>query len=225
MGVYLGEPEDMVKPNRNNPKGYWENGNFTAINHQILLDMGLEYFNFRKGQAIDSQELIRKLLAIVEEETWTKFVTRNPTLFQQAVNAIIKNFGDRSVWGWKDPRSSLTLEFWRRAIGEAYATLGRSYQIKYILCNRNLSEVTGSLSLDGEVVRTLWSYSTSAVLTAIAQEPFIIIDYGQLVGDRMEESLERIYHFLHDRKIPQDVLKEGKSIIDPDLYRVRSRLR
>ena len=221
MGMYLGEPENLVKPDENNPKGYWENKLFTEINHQILLELGLEYFDFHVEQAIAPQELIRRLLTIEEEATWTEFITRNPILFQQAVNGVIERFGDQSPWGWKDPRNTLTLQFWRKVIAKAYTMIGAPYRIKYILCNRNISEVARSLSLGKEAVSILWSYSTSAVLSAIAQEQFTVISYEHLLGDMKETALKQIYHFLHGKNIPQDVLDEGKLVIDPDLYRVR----
>jgi hypothetical protein len=91
-GIIMGEEENLKpKPKKQNAKGFYENFRFRSLNDQLL------GYNNYKVKSFDpyvpkfefSDELKLEGLNLIKEYS-TKY----------------KN------WGWKDPRTSLTLKFW-----------------------------------------------------------------------------------------------------------------
>ena len=79
-----------------NPEGFWEHLRFVALNDELLSELGGawdlppkadEYFTSAR---LDPLRLKARLL--------------------------IEKFDSASVWGWKDPRNSLTLPFWQQLL-------------------------------------------------------------------------------------------------------------
>jgi hypothetical protein len=117
-GMHLGNPEDIMEPHTlDNPDGYWENTRIVAINDSILKGFG--------GTDQWPPGLI---------DGWTA----NPILGETRANAkdLIAEMSEQPVWGWKDPRTMLTLPFWQNLIPT---------DLKYVLIYRNPLEVAMSL--------------------------------------------------------------------------------
>src|SRR5690349_20762927 len=116
-GLYLGKEGDFFSNAESNPEGFWENVNFQKINNEILTSFGGEWD-----------------IPPAFEVGWEK----SPHLISISNNAklIIKEISRQPVWGWKDPRNSLTLPFWKRLVPD----------LKIVICLRNPFEVYRSLS-------------------------------------------------------------------------------
>lgn len=94
-GLYLGRNEDLMPPAAENPEGFWEHLPLVAVNDDILNRLG-------GGWDCPPPE--------PTAEQW-----RGALLAPARTRAatIVAHFEGREPWGWKDPRSSITLPFWR----------------------------------------------------------------------------------------------------------------
>lgn len=96
-GLYLGLEADLIRPSPDNPRGFWENRRFTQLNQRILKNRG--------GSWDDPPPAPRR---------WE----HRPFIRIRAdANALLESFATREPWGWKDPRSCLTLPFWQGMLG------------------------------------------------------------------------------------------------------------
>ena len=119
-GLLLGDR--LLVGNKDNPKGYFEDVDFLKMHQDILYNAtkdgkgGWKDVGFTADGVFDTSIL--------------------PKYKEQAKNLIAqKQAKNTGVWGWKDPRTSLLLDFWEEIIPEA----------KYILIFRNPWEVKQSL--------------------------------------------------------------------------------
>jgi GT2 family glycosyltransferase/glycosyltransferase involved in cell wall biosynthesis len=117
LGVYLGPEGSFLPPRPDNPKGFWELGAIREVNDEILRRLGGRW---------DAPPVLH--------EGW-EIAPGLDDLRRRAGDIIEENFLDAQVWGWKDPRSCLTLPFWRRIVEPSH----------YLLCLRNPIDVVGSL--------------------------------------------------------------------------------
>lgn len=119
LGIDLG-PEDRMLPvsPHDNPKGYWEQAAVPELNDRVLAALG--------GGPYDPPAL---------PPGWEQRPELEP-LADEARALVAECFGGRGRWCWKDPRTSLTLPFWRHAAGE----------FAYVVCLRNPVEAAASHS-------------------------------------------------------------------------------
>ena len=94
-GMDLGPESDLMPPAYDNPDGFWENVNFVAINDELLNEL---------GGAWDLPPLS------------TQFAQKRFDAIRARAGTLVSAFSRATVWGWKDPRNSLTLPFWRAII-------------------------------------------------------------------------------------------------------------
>jgi len=115
-GVYLGQDNELLPANFDNPEGFWENINFIEINEKILSKFKGSWDN-----------------PPVFEPGWET----SPLLDDIRLEAekLVQAMNSRPVWGWKDPRTSITFPFWSNLIPD----------LKVIVCVRNPLEVAQSL--------------------------------------------------------------------------------
>jgi hypothetical protein len=113
-GLYLGPDSDLVPGRAENPDGFGENRWFVALNEL--------------GGAWD--------LPPKAEEV---FNNRRLGPLRVKAQLLIEEFGSASVWGWKDPRSCLTLPFWRQLLPELkiLVIVRNPLEVAYSLRNRN----------------------------------------------------------------------------------------
>ncbi|MDY7054710.1 glycosyltransferase [Limnospira fusiformis] len=110
-GVNIGQ--NLVGSNYGNIKGHFENVDFVEFHKEILRDNGID-----------------ELGCVAEDK-----ISVTPTQRQQAQQLIAQNQDPLSPWGWKDPRTTLLLDFWAELIPEA----------KFIFVYRTPWEVVDSL--------------------------------------------------------------------------------
>lgn len=104
LGLGLGEP--LMKPQEDNPKGFWENEFFYNVDLRLLHAM---------QHHVSGYGTLEQLL-------------RLPDLSQQierstealgVIDAYVRDqFSACPVWGWKDPRSVLLFPFWLSSLVE-----------------------------------------------------------------------------------------------------------
>jgi len=170
LGLYLGPESEVSARAEDNPEGFWENLQFVRLNDEILL---------RNGGAWDMPPVLRR--------GWE--LHPNLNLLYQKAQDVIKPFGERPLWGWKDPRNSLTLDFWKKVVPN----------FKTVICLRNPLEVVQSLSKRGYTSHVfgfnLWLAYNERFLTTVAAQDRIVTHFESFfVNPRAE--LERIAGFL-----------------------------
>jgi hypothetical protein len=119
-GVYLGEENDfMLAQEGENPGGAQEHFGFYALNEKLLLHLGGGW---------DMPEL---------PENWVSRKDIEP--FREEARQLIDRmhtFSEgRIAWGWKDPRNSITIQFWSSLLPE----------LRVVACVRNPMDVALSL--------------------------------------------------------------------------------
>lgn len=118
LGVDLGPEETMLSAvPTDNPEGYWEQAEIMRINDELLAILG--------GSWWAPPRL---------EPGWEMDPALDP-LLDRAGQLVAESFPADRRWGWKDPRASITLPFWRRVAGE----------MTYVICFRNPVDVAASL--------------------------------------------------------------------------------
>ena len=117
MGTYR---NFWPRPLSQNPKGFYENYDFRKINDQILNHVGYDVksYNIEIPKPILTQKI------------------------QNKMKKVISNCNkDYPNWGWKDPRTSITIEKWVDVI----ASMDLEKELKIIFVARKASSVARSL--------------------------------------------------------------------------------
>lgn len=128
--VYLGEEEDLGAPAPDNPRGFAENRHFVEINDAVLarLNGGWDAPPDYGPQWQDLPEL--------------------DDLRYQALS-LIETMAVHPVWGWKDPRTTLTLPFWQKLIPDLHVLVCVRHPLAVALSlhARNFSSVASGVRL------------------------------------------------------------------------------
>lgn len=202
LGVYLGPKERMLEAaEHDNARGYWEQREIYEINEEILETFGGSWER-------------PPYLPVDWEHSPALEGARD-----RALTLLTEMFGDSNRrWGWKDPRTAITLPLWRELIGE----------MDYVLCVRNPADVAGSLAarkshdLDFHGSVALWHHYIRATLDNTRGGRRLILNYEDyfLQPDRQ---IERLSEFLWGQGAhPSDEVRERlKRFVEPELWHNR----
>ena len=179
-----------------NPVGYFEDWDFVELHAAILRSQGMA------------------------DEGWTK---DNKIKVQQQylapAKALISARSDRSIWGWKDPRTTLFLDFWSRLIPDA----------KYLFVYRSPWEVIDSLFRRGdEIFRTnpnfaveQWCSYNQAVLDFFQRYPeqSLLVDIDSIIqsGDRLIDLINQKFGL--KLRSPESLYQESLFTSNIDYHR------
>ena len=171
IDVYLGPEQLLMPPDSANPTGYWEHDEIVSLNDQILR---------RLGGSWD------------EPPTFPPGWENAPMiddLKQRGRRLIQDSFANVGTWGWKDPRSCLTLPFWQQLLPD----------MRYVVCLRNPLDVAGSLEhrdrLSAEKSSQLWLTYVHSALKHSDRRSRLVVFYEDLIDDCLGE-LQRLADFL-----------------------------
>src|SRR5262249_53006595 len=138
--------------------------------------------------------------------------------FRQAARELVQeDFAGARTWGWKDPRTCLTLPFWQQLLPP----------MRYVLSLRNPVDVARSLKRrDGYSLRRsvyLWLTYARSSLEYTAGHPRCLVFYEDFMEDWGRE-LQRLGRFLGDagRAERPDVRDAVRDFIDHDLQHHRT---
>lgn len=116
LGVDLGPQETMLeaKPG-DNPRGFWEQRAIMELNDEIFATYGSSWWqpNLPPG--------------------WHRSPEIAP-LKEKARAILASHFDGSRLWGWKDPRNSLTVPFWQDLVPN----------LRYVICLRSPTESAAS---------------------------------------------------------------------------------
>ncbi len=162
LGVDLGESLLPPVPG-DNDKGFWEDQDIYRLNEQVLARLG----TFWHGLApITARELQSADLA-QERELAAKLLT--------------ERLATVSVFGFKDPRTSILLPFWQSVFQELGIDDG------YVFAIRNPLSVAESLhrrnGIEREKALCLWVKYTLDAVRYTQGKPTVVIDFDLLLED------------------------------------------
>ena len=143
-GLELGPHEKILQPNPDNPAGYWENSDFMRLNERMLLQLGGGW----------------DLPPLIDNIDWEN----NPAILSLRLEAqeLTDSFAGRTAWGWKDPRNTLLLPFWKSLIPDLriIACIRNPIEVAFSLHKRAQSSIPFSLNLWGIYNERLLSDTT-----------------------------------------------------------------
>jgi hypothetical protein len=115
-GLYLGEPDQLVPATATNPEGHFEHIDFLRVNKAVLA------------------KLLGSWKTPPRRWAWRVLGWRLAGLRDEA-SLLVRSMEPHAPWGWKDPRTSLTLPFWLPLIPN----------LRLLACVRDPLAVAGSL--------------------------------------------------------------------------------
>ncbi|MFV5318690.1 sulfotransferase family protein [Priestia megaterium] len=211
LGVNLGKDSELIMKERKfNPTGYWEHREITLRQQQILKKFSYSW---------DLQEPL-------PEKWW-----QNKNIFplkKRLKQIIMKEFAEKNLWGWKDPRTSLLLAMWQEIFQEL------NINLSYVIVVRNPLDVANSLYLRNGFSKHksfhIWNlYTLSSFLgserssrTVIHYDDFLknwemkLKEVEKMLGiivPNYEEIYESIHSFInpefqHSKSIMEDLITE-----------------
>jgi hypothetical protein len=139
--------QNLLKANYSNPKGFFENTDFLEFHRRILSAVGLE----PRGWTVEDK------IGVPDE------------YIHQAKQLIADNASTLKPWGWKEPRTTLFLDFWSKLLPKA----------KFLFIYRAPWEVADSLYRRGdkvfypspELALDIWSAYNQKILDFYSQNP------------------------------------------------------
>lgn len=151
-GLHLGPPDRILGPHESNPKGHFENLDFIDVNADLLNHFGGSW---------DAPPLL--------EEGWEEDPSLGPIL--DKAETLLKAFAEEPVWGWKDPRTTLFLPFWKSLLPD----------MRLVVCIRNPIEVAKSLEarngMDIQKGLSLWEHYMSEAMRHTEDSNRILVFY------------------------------------------------
>jgi hypothetical protein len=170
-GVYLGPEAVMSATGSDNEAGFWEHRDFVALNDAILALLGGGW-DFPP----------------VAEPGWEWRDDLAP--LRQRAAQLIGELSSHGICGWKDPRNSLTLPFWKRSIPD----------VKTVVCLRHPCEVADSLFSRSFSSRAfgfnLWLTYNRGLLSNTKAADRIVTHYEAYFYEPQEE-LRRVLRWLN----------------------------
>ena len=186
-GLELGTTDQLVEPLDDNPLGFFESKGFLKINQNLLAHFG--------GSLYDPPCL---------EEGWEY----KPSLEQiiDEAKSLLKTFSKNSQWGWKDPRTTILLPFWKSLIPN----------LRFVICVRSPLDVAKSLArrdrISIERGICLWNQYMEAAIRDTEGCPRIFTFYEDYFDDDSGE-LDKLTDFCKLQK-PDDI-----SVLNDTIFR------
>ena len=176
--IVMGTYENFwPRPLRQNPKGFYENYEFRKINDLILKNSGYD----TKSYTINLPKI--RLTPKLIDKT------------RKILETYFKKYGN---WGWKDPRTCLTINHWVNNINY----LGIENQIKIVVVMRKASSVARSLYKRNELPINngleIWGLYTEKILSFCntSKLPVHYCSFESLL-EYPEETCKNLFHFLN----------------------------
>jgi glycosyltransferase involved in cell wall biosynthesis len=165
LGVNLGT--ELHQPRYDNPKGFWEDKDCVAINDELL-----SYFSS------SWDDLYLEDTSKLQSPKIEELRIRARELLKTRVSTL-------GLWGFKDPRSSRLVPFWKLVLQDL------NYFPLFVIAVRNPLSVAASLTkrdqLPIERSIYLWQQHNLSALTETFGEKRLVVDYDQLLADPIQQ--------------------------------------
>ena len=168
-GLYLGSKDELMPAQADNPDGFWEHLGFVALNDELLNELG------------GAWDLPPK-----RDEN---FAHARLDPLRMKAGLLVEKFGSAGIWGWKDPRNSLTLPFWQNLLPG----------MKTLIMVRNPLEVAHSMKKRNGTSYSfglrLWEIYNRRIIETASEQNRLITHYDLFFEDP-ETELQRITNFI-----------------------------
>jgi hypothetical protein len=175
-GLDLGPKDALMPPQADNPDGFWEHLGFVALNDELLEALGGAWDLPPKSNENLSEERLDPL--------------------RMKARLLIESFHSAQIWGWKDPRSSLTLPFWEDLLPglKTLVIVRNPLEVAYSMRKRNGTSYAFGLRL--------WEIYNRRLIDAADKHDRLVTHYD-LFFENAEKELHRVANFvgLPDAKI------------------------
>jgi len=172
LGVSLGD--DFMPAGSDNPKGFFEDKAVNQLNIEMLEAIEQHWFS----------------LSLVRDEDVAKLVGMG--YLEKAINLVKQKIAEVDVFGFKDPRVSKLLKFWRLVFERI------NCDVRYVFCLRHPLSVANSLRQRNKTPLKkgylLWLSYNLSIVTESSDLLLIGLDYDEL----MEQPLE-VVQYLAER--------------------------
>ena len=128
-GLYLGPEDTLLGRNVGNQEGHFEHTGFIELNDALLKHLG------------GSWEFPPEL-----PSGWENAASLEP--LRSRARELLRSFAGKSPWGWKDPRTTLLLPFWRSLIPN----------LRLVVCVRSPLAVANSLHARDKIAPARGAY-------------------------------------------------------------------
>ncbi|MFC5469665.1 sulfotransferase family protein [Cohnella suwonensis] len=202
LGVYLGEDQDFVDANFDNPEGFWERKDVILLNERILSLLGATW----------------DTTATLPDDWWE---SEEIALFHEEMQTIIREqFHTRLIWGWKDPRTCLTIPLWISVLSKM------EVELKFIIPIRNPVDVASSLekrnNMKFENAMGMWNLHTLSALYYTSNFQRIIVNYDRFIEEPTLQ-INRLASFLGIQQ-SYDFERIANEIVNLDLRHKKTNL-
>jgi hypothetical protein len=198
LGVYLGTDEDLIPASAHNESGFWEHASIYRLNEELLASLGASWYRPRRlppGWSYDA---------------------RYDGIRARASELVTALAAPGLRWGFKDARTLVTLEFWRRIIGP----------MDYLICVRNPHAMIESVQRGRDMfpqdptpqdTADLWLLMSAEALRATVRERRAFVFYEDWFADH--EAVARALAAFIRPDAPQDASswKPAAACFDPAL--------
>ena len=193
-GVDLGPPGCLKAPAPDNREGFWEHEGFVELNDRLLRVMGGAWDFPPPADAV-----------IPDHERHT---------IETRARELIGQF-KTDLWGWKDPRNSLTLSFWGEILPalRVLVVVRHPLEVAASLHRRNLS--SSALAL------TLWCEYQARIVAHTTPQQRVVSHYDTWFDDTGGE-IRRVFGALGIRVDDDDVERITEAVV-PDARRNKVR--
>lgn len=173
LGVGLGT--NLHPAASDNPKGFWEDSECLEINEELLSYFGSAYDQLGGDwdTSIADSEISRIKL--------------------KASQLISRKLEENTIWGFKDPRTSRFLPFWK----EVFRSVG--CDVSYVIALRNPVSIVDSLrkrnNIPAEKTYFLWLQHMLPALQMTEGARRVVVDYDEFM-DAPYDQIKRVGKFL-----------------------------
>lgn len=193
VGVDMGR--NLIGKTFSNPTGHYENAEFVELNDRILLAAGGDANHPPLPQEIE----------------------RVKTAFIKDIRSLIQR-SQKALWGWKDPRTALTLSLYLPFLENPF----------FILCRRDIESIAASLEKrsavpfqEGVRLAQLYEKRIETALNSHEEYPRLEIAYEELLKNPAGV-IQTLIAFLDIRPSPDAKEKARKKVLSgSDLERAK----
>src|SRR3954462_2308290 len=168
-GVYLGSESDLMPAQADNPDGFWEHLRFVRLNDEILNSL---------GGAWDLPPTLDQ-----------SFADKRLDPLREKAHALVRQFDETKIWGWKDPRNSLTWPFWNGVLPslKTLIVVRNPLEVAYSMRKRNGTSYAFGLRL--------WEIYNRRLLNATNATERLVTRYDAFL-QKPDAELARIAQFI-----------------------------
>ncbi|WP_200882927.1 glycosyltransferase [Cellvibrio mixtus] len=159
MGVNLGD--DLLPPGKDNPKGFFEDKAINDLNIEMLDVIGQDWFSLSLVTAAQVEQLVAS------------------GYLEKATELLRQKMADNQYFGFKDPRVSKLLKFWKKVFAQI------DCDVSYVLCLRHPLSVANSVLKRNKTPihkgYLLWLSYNFSIVSEAQDIQLIALDYDQLM--------------------------------------------